>query len=108
MTERVIINLAIEREKRRRSDGTRALSERRRKLNSYYFHLARVRELGESLGVRQEPLDTEMARLAMRVCDLVLAARDERDVPNRKIITDESSVAIRAYEQLRERNGGER
>lgn len=108
MTERPIINLNVERARRRNPDGSHALSERRRMLASYYFHLARVRELGESLGVRQEPSEAEMARLAMRVCDLVLAARDERDVPNRKIITDESSVAIRAYEELRERNGGER
>lgn len=108
MTERVIINFAIEREKRRRSDGTSALSERRRTLNSYYFHLARVRELEESLGVRQEPLDTEMARLAMRVCDLVLDSRDETDVDRTREMVAESGEAIGAYEYLRDRNGVER
>lgn len=103
MTERVIINFALEREKRRKSDGTNALAERRRKLNSYYLHIARAQALAESLGLPKQQPEAEMARLAMRVCDLILDSRDETDQDVVREMVSESGSALGAYEHLREK-----
>lgn len=103
MSEHSPIDLATEREKRRNLNGISALAERRRKLNSYYIHIARARALAESLGLPKKPREDEMARLAMRVCDLILDSRDETDQEVVREMVSESGSALGAYEFLREK-----
>lgn len=96
-----IIDFTAERQKRRPGETLDPLDTWRLTHVAYRYHYQRVHELGEQLGLKPEKPSAELGRLAMRVCDLVLASRDTTGEEHQRLV-DESSTAIQAYEELRD------
>ena len=103
MTERSnVIHFPVE----RRDRTTNRATNLRRLLASYAYHAGKLEAIRAEMGVQQEPevahelRREELAALAMRVCDLVLASQETTGAVHAEQIA-ESLVAIRAYEELR-------
>lgn len=90
----------------RRHPTTDRAAHLRRLLSSYAYHAGKLDDIRAEMGVTQEPdlahelRREELAALAMRVCDLVLASQETTGAVHAEQIA-ESSVAIRAYGELR-------
>lgn len=73
---------------------------------AYHHHRLRARELREQLGMRmdlpeEDTTEAELARLAMHVCDLVIATRDASGEEHNELVR-QSNALIREYERVRE------
>lgn len=73
---------------------------------AYHRHRTHARLLREKLGMcmdlpAEDTTEAELARLAMRVCDLVLEARDA-DESGRSELIQQSNDLIQEYERIRE------